>query len=230
MPSSSKRRSRGHVAVLTLAGAVALAGCSSQTPMGATSTAADVRPVSSSATPTKATVGPTAGSPKSTVRPASKRPADPLAPATPVVIKRNGKTPHPRFSAVPAPFTGTVAYADKLRLAIVSVSQGTVTGEGPGVFKGDPRTTFTVKVTNGTTTAIQLDAVVVSVSYGSPGRVARPVYGTGAQDFSGLLQPGRSAQATYSFSIPAPGLANSTFRIDFDGTHTAAVFRGRVTR
>lgn len=191
---------------------------------------ADAAPVSSvgppsTTGPTKgASAGPGADEPGRTV---TNRPADPLAKA-PAPVLRGGRKPSPRYTAPPAAFSGKAAYSDGVSLAITKVEQGTVQEQGPGAFTGDPKTMITVALTNGSKAAIKLDQVVVSARYGSPARVARPTYGSGAKDFSGTVAPGKTATATYSFSVPTTQLKNVTMAVDFDGLHAAATFRGPV--
>ena len=124
--------------------------------------------------------------------------------------------------------TARLLAKEGVSLAITKVEQGTVTEQGPGAFTGDPKTLFTVALTNGSKQAITLDQVVVTARYGSPARVARPTYGSGAKDFSGTVKPGKTATATYSFSVPTSQLKNVTMAVDFDGLHAAATFRGPV--
>jgi hypothetical protein len=160
-------------------------------------------------------------------RTVTNRPADPLAKA-PAPVQRNGRKPSPRYTAPPAAFSAKAAYSDGVSLQITKVEQGTVEEQGPGSFTGDPKTLFTVALTNGSKQAIKLDQVVVTARYGNPARVARPTYGSGAKDFSGTVEPGRTATATYSFSVPTNQLKNVTMAVDFDGLHAAATFRGPV--
>jgi len=157
----------------------------------------------------------------------ASRPADPLAGKyTPVI--RNGRRPHPTITAKPAPFDKTVKYSDGLSLHIDKIRHGVESGYGPGVFHGSPTTQLSVTMTNHTKKAINLDQVVVQMDYGSPSRIAPPVYNNAALDFSGILKPGDSRTATYIFSVPTSQLSDVTMTVDMDSIHVAAMFTGSV--
>jgi len=130
------------------------------------------------------------------------------------------------LTAHPQPFDRAVRYSDGLRLAVTSITQGKVTGQGPGVFLGEPKTEIGLRMTNRSGRAVNLDQVVVTLVYGSERRTSRPVYDERARDFNGVLRPGRSAAATYLFSVPRDELDDVTMFVDFDGRHTVARFRG----
>jgi len=156
------------------------------------------------------------------------RPADPLAPPTVGPVVRDGRLPHPSLGAAPATFRQPVSYADGVSVHITSITQGTVSGQGPGVLTGQPTSTLTVRLDNGSSKALALNEVVVTTTYGTPARVAKPVYDEGVRDFSGTVSPGKSATAVYRFDIPTDQLAEVTVNIDFDGVHHAATFHGSV--
>ena len=166
-------------------------------------------------------------SPEVTEKPATvvPKPADALI-GTYVPVKRNGKAAHPSVSAPPASFTKPVRYVDGTSLQVTAIHQGTVSGQGPGVFPGQPITTFDLRLTNGTTKAIDLNQVVVTATYGNPKRVASPVYSASAHDFGGTAAPGASVNATYGFSIPTASLGAVVMFVDFDGVHASGTFEG----
>jgi hypothetical protein len=129
-------------------------------------------------------------------------------------------------SAPPQPFDRSVRYSDGLRLTVTGITQGKVTGQGPGVFLGEPKTEIRLRMRNGTDRRVALDQVVVTLVYGSERHTSRPVYDDRARDFNGVLRPGGSATATYLFSVPREQLGDVTMFVDFDGRHTVARFRG----
>jgi hypothetical protein len=153
------------------------------------------------------------------------RPADPVLKSYQPVL-RGGKKPRPSVSADPEPFDRAIRYSDGLRLVVTGIAQGKVTGQGPGVFLGEPKTEIGLRMTNRGNRAVRLDQVVVTVVYGSQRRTSRPVYDERARDFSGVLRPGSSADASYLFSVPRDQLDDVTMLVDFDGRHTVARFRG----
>jgi hypothetical protein len=137
--------------------------------------------------------------------------------------------PHPSISAAPQPFDTPVTYTDGVKFTVLSIKQGRVTDQGPGVITG-PVTTFRLRFTNGSDKAISLDQVVPSATFGKPPRTADPVYDDNTQDFATTVRPGKSVKATYAFSIPVSELSHVTINLDFDGRHYAATFRGSVSQ
>ena len=146
-------------------------------------------------------------------------------------VKRSGQPRTPSVTASSAPFSRgrKVSYPDGIALEITSITQGNVEGRGPGVISG-PKTTFSIVFTNDSHRSIDMNQVVVTVTYGPNHLQARPVYDdTGEFDFAGLVPPGASRNATYAFSIPTDQLSRVVMDVDFDGLHTSAVFAGKVT-
>jgi hypothetical protein len=153
------------------------------------------------------------------------KPPDPTVKA-PKRVLRGGKQPRSTVTAPPARFDGTVRYGDGVNLVVTDVQQAKVTGQGPGEFPGEPKTQISMRMTNGGDDPVRLEQVVVTAIYGSPRRQARPVYDDRSRDFTGVLKPGSSTTAVYSFSIPKAELGRVTMLVDFDGRHTVATFQG----
>ena len=204
---SAKRAVPEAVCLLVLAGV--LSGCSGTERAGAPESSASPGAPGSRATPTGA----------------AARPADPVLKTYKPVL-RGGRQPRPSVSADAQPFDRAIRYSDGLRLAVTSITQGKVTGQGPGVFLGEPKTEIGLRMTNRADRAVNLDQVVVTLVYGTERRTSRPVYDDRARDFNGVLHPGGSAAATYLFSVPRDQLDDVTMFVDFDGHHTVARFRG----
>ena len=211
---------RGKRAVTEAVCLVVLAGVLS----GCSGTETADAPVSSGAQGSKGAT-PSSSAEQPTPTGAAARPSDPvLKTYTPVL--RGGRPPKPSVSADPQPFDRAIRYSDGLRLAVTSLRQGKVAGQGPGVFVGEPKTEIGLRMTNRSDRSINLDQVVVTLVYGSERRTSRPVYDDRARDFNGVLRPGRSAASTYLFSVPRDQLDDVTMFVDFDGHHTVARFRG----
>ena len=71
---------------------------------------------------------------------------------------------------------------------------------------------------------------MVTATYGTPSRIAAPVYDGDAVDFSGTVPVGGTATATYLFAVPPQGTARVAVAVDFDGAHVAANFSGAVNQ
>jgi hypothetical protein len=206
-------------AICLVASAGVLSACSGTDNADApASSASSAAQESERATPTPSAEQPTPTG-------ATARPADPVL-RTYKPVLRDGRPPRPSVSAGPQPFGRAIRYPDGLRLAVTSISQGKVTGQGPGVFLGEPKTEIGLRMSNRSGRSVNLDQVVVTLVYGSQRRTSRPVYDDRARDFNGVLRPGRSATATYLFSVPRPQLDEVTMFVDFDGQHTVGRFRG----
>jgi hypothetical protein len=179
------------------------------------------------------TSGPSAG-PTVPAKSASPAPAPRSQPAAQSAhtrkVSRSGQPLRPTISAAAAPFDGAakVSYPDGVTVKINSITQGSVEGSGPGTI-GGPKTTFDLVFTNDSDKPVDMSQVVVTVAYGPRHLQARPVYdAAGQSDFAGNIKPGKSAHATYAFSIPVASLDDVTMWVDFDGLHTSAVFTGKV--
>ena len=114
-----------------------------------------------------------------------------------------------------------------IRLSRIAV--GTEKARGPGSFLGRPYVALTFKITNNSRRVLDLNQVVVTAQYGTPARLASPVYGdASAKDFAGILKPGSSVAATYLFAISHQGAGNFATIVDFDGRHVLARFNGAL--
>lgn len=207
---------RQRMRVATSAAVISLVGVTCITACGSSSGNASLE----GSHATSSSLGP--GDDNRTTRP---HVVDPTAPPYRPVV-RNGKPAHPTMSAKPEPFTKTVRYPDHISMQIMRVTQSVTTGHGPGVIPGRPMTTMKVRFTNDSGKAVNLGQVVVTVEYGMPALLAQPVYQAPERDFSSIVSPGHSAEATYAFSVPRADLNNVTMRVDFDGLHAAATFTG----
>lgn len=154
------------------------------------------------------------------------RPADLLASKANQQVTRSDKHATPSVSASPESFAKRITYPDGLGLAITNIKQGLVTDQGPGFVTGQHTTTLSVVLTNGSAKPISLNQVVASMTYGTPKRVASPVYDMQAQDFGGTVRPGATAKARYVFSVPKADLGDVTMTVNFDSLHASATFTG----
>jgi hypothetical protein len=145
---------------------------------------------------------------------------------TPAKVKRPGSPAAPSISAAAKPFGKAVSYSDGVVLRILAISQGVTSGAAPGDLPGRARTQFSVSLQNSSNSRINLDRVVVTVSYGSARSRALAIYDAGVLDFSGTIAPGGYAKAVYAFSIATNELANVVMTVDFDGGHASATFTG----
>jgi hypothetical protein len=115
-------------------------------------------------------------------------------------------------------------------LSITDVAFGKETEKGPGAFPGREYAILTLEVENASDKALSMQTVVITV-LDSSGDSVSPVYVAKAkvQDFSGTLKPGKTAKARYAFAVPKKSRSKVTVVVDFDGVHTSAVFRGKLS-
>lgn len=217
---TKSHRSRWVVALLPVV--VVTAGCGSQ---GSTATliSAGSSAAKGSAAPTTTTDPSSAG---------TARQQDPLAPRSYRPVVRDGssarRTPATREVGGFSP-AHPVTYPDGISVTVRRYAHGVEKGRGPGVFLGRPYTEIVMSLSNGSTTSLDLNSVVVTATYGSPARIAPPVYEVAAaRDFSGTVATGSSANAEYVFAIPTSARRTVVMRVDFDGKHEPAVFSGSV--
>jgi hypothetical protein len=157
------------------------------------------------------------------------KPLDPIAPSTYLPVARNGSKAKPLVKGIKGGFSkaAPVKYSDGVSLSILRITARVEKGKGPGVFPGRPYTAISLSLANGSSKVIDLNQVVVTTTYGSPARLAAPVYeDSEAKDFAGTVKPGASATATYMFAIPTNQKASVTTMVDFDNQHFAARFTG----
>lgn len=156
---------------------------------------------------------------------------DPVAGApTPALIERAG-APAERVGAPQADLVDPVAkFADGLQVSITKTTHGTIDAQGPGEINGEPYTLFDVEVTNGSAEPIDTSRVVAALTYGDPPLTARNVYADEVRDLSGVVAPGKTATASYAFSVPPQQLTDVTLSLDIDGRHGLAVFSGEVAK
>jgi len=221
---------------VAMAAAIGLGGCSNaqneaaRTPGATAAASAAANPVASGSPRAGEDKTPTSRKSKLPKGATTKNAKPPLAPKVVKQVMRNGKKPHPtvKVKGGAKAFTKPIVYTDGLTLHITKMTQGKMTGHGPGVYPGRPVTNFYVTLTNGTKKKLTLGVVVMTVTYGTPARLAHAVYGPKSKDFAGVIKPGKSAKAVYGFSVPAADRNDVTMVVDLDGSHQLATFTGKV--
>lgn len=183
--------------------------------------------VSSACAPTTSQTAVPAGP---AVPPSHAERQDPAAPATYRPVVRSGKKSHATLKANRGSLATAdgVTYPDGVVLKVRRSSSGVEKATGPGAFPGRPYVAFSMSLDNRSPRTLDLNKVVVTAIYGSPGRLAQPVYkdGGGGKDLSGIVPPGGSASATYAFAVPEGQRGAVKVIVDFDNAHAAAQFSG----
>jgi len=170
------------------------------------------------------TASPTVSTPSSP----SERPESTSAQPVPKV-SRSGEPETPTASAKPASVDGTVRYPDGVALRIVNIDFSKESLKGPGSFPGRPYAVLKLEIRNKSRESLSMQTVVITV-LDKDNQPVPPVYSqeAKARDFSGTLKSGKTTRARYAFAIPKSSLSKVTVVVDFDRTHTSAVFRGKL--
>lgn len=214
----------GSAAALAVLTVGLVAGCagSPDAPSAARSARAQAAPPSPSSSPSlSATAAPVA-------TPSSGGSA--RAEGVEVLVQRPGALPPEQRLAAPAvTFDAPAAYPDGVTLHVREVTHTVSRDSGPGAQPGQPVSTLSIQLVNGSADPVDLSGVVVAATHGADRTVADLVYGDGQQDFSGVVASGGRAEAVYAFAIPREARGAVILTLDLDGRHAPAVWRGAVT-
>jgi len=167
---------------------------------------------------------------------------------TPPSTAPGGISVEKHSTAVPAPDAGTInetvspadpgavtkvslTQAAKLPsgviISLVKVSASTVTAATPGEIAG-PAVVVRVRVTNNTTSPIDLGSTVVALidSAGNPGQSTT----AGPSDtFTGSAVAGASLEGTYVFGVPKSALNPVQITVSYAGGAPVALFAGEIS-
>lgn len=94
-------------------------------------------------------------------------------------------------------------YGTGVALRVTGTRPVSIKGQGPGEMSGDGYA-VTVKITNGTGKAVDLNQVVVAATYGPEATPAELTIRTPTKALRGSLGAGESAVGTYAFIVPTP--------------------------
>jgi hypothetical protein len=123
-----------------------------------------------------------------------------------------------------------ISWADGLQLEVTDIQHGTAGGQGPGALPDRATTTFSLRLTNHTSSKIDASQVVMTAVYGKdPRRLASPVYDERAADFAGVIERGASTTAAYTFAIPKTRLSAVELTLDIDANHSPGTFSGSAS-
>lgn len=109
------------------------------------------------------------------------------------------------------------------RLSAIEAIQGT--GTGPGNVNG-PALRITVSVTNGSSQALSLDSLQVTMTYGAEQTPASPLNDPSQATFGGVLQSGKAAEGRYVFSVPEDARDVVTVTVGYTAGAPFLVFTG----
>lgn len=122
----------------------------------------------------------------------------PVVPEPPLPSGDPGQLP-PSLPAVA--FDQEAAGEDGVTARVVSLDAVRGTAEGPGNIAG-PALRVTVRLANGAAEPVDLGLVSVTMSSGAEATPASPLDDPSRAPFSGMLEPGGTAEGVYFFSVP----------------------------
>jgi hypothetical protein len=163
----------------------------------------------------------TSGSAAPTTAPQASGSAAPAAPAPGNPVSGDELPPSMTPVAFDQVATGDTGVS--ARLTAIEAIQGT--GTGPGNVNG-PALRLTVSVTNGAAQDLSLDGVQVTMTYGADQAPASPLNDPSQAAFGGVLQPGRSAEGRYVFSVPEDARDVVTVTVGYAAGAPFLVFTG----
>lgn len=128
----------------------------------------------------------------------------------------------------PVPLDETADFGDEVSAELVDLAAIQAEGQGVGEISG-PAIRVTVGLLNGTSQPLSLDAVTVTLYFGSELTPAPSISDPGTVPFRGSLAPGESAQGVYTFSIAEDDRDNISITVSHSPTSSIVVFNGAVT-
>ena len=199
--------SRGRAAVIALAVAVLVIGCSNDEDPTTPALKAVTATTAAPATTTPATT--TAGAPTATAR-ATPDPSG----------SKSVEKPSVAISLAPPVKVGRPAdLSDGVRITVGAVRDRTVAAELPGEIAG-PAAVVPVTVRNASGKRFSLDGVVVTAFY-NDGVPATETSADPAKPLAGSLAAGRTAKGVYVFTVPSEYAA--TLRIEVSSNQSATI-------
>ncbi len=159
-------------------------------------------------------------------------PASPSAPATGLPMPSTPAPTGPTENVddlppalPPVDLDDEVVPDEGVAVTLPAVRAVEATAVGPGNVAG-PALRVTVRIANDTGRPLGLDTVEVTMAYGSDLTPASPVGDPSQAPFSGVLDPGESAEGVYVFSVPADARSAVTVQVGYQSGASLAVFTG----
>jgi hypothetical protein len=156
--------------------------------------------------------------------------AIPLATAAPTDVPQTVLVDAPQLppNLPPVALAEPSTYGNGVDARLVSIEAFDARAQGPGEVSG-PALAVTVELTNAGTDPVSLATVAVNLYFGRDGTPAVRVTDRTGTPLRGELAAGKSARATYAFTVPAEQRDIVAVAVSYlDGSGTA-VFSGAVS-
>ncbi|MGI8628482.1 MAG: hypothetical protein ACR2J5_18230 [Geodermatophilaceae bacterium] len=127
----------------------------------------------------------------------------------------------------PVPLDETAEFGDDVSAELVDLVAVEVEGDSPGEISG-PAIQVTVRLFNGTSQPLPIDAVTVFLYFGAELTPAPQISNQADSFFTGFLDPGEAAQGTYTFSVAEDERDDISVTVSHSPTSTVVVFNGAL--
>lgn len=127
-------------------------------------------------------------------------------------------------------FEDQIKYPDGVAVEVTRIKQTKVTASGyaEGLEEGDPYTTLSVRVKNGSGATIDVNLASAQMVYGPDGDEAVSVFDEGIDAMEGKVLPGKSKTGEYGFAVPSKYMSDVQMEFSFDFEHEPAIFTGSI--
>lgn len=149
------------------------------------------------------------------------------ATAAPPATTPAGVPGAPAPTLAPVPLDETAEFGDEISAALSALEEIDGQGEGIGEISG-PALRVTISLNNGTANPLSLDAVTVNLTFGADATPAVPLSDPSQQPFSGMLDPGQSAEGSYVFAVPLDVRDLISVTVSHSPASPTVVFNGPV--
>jgi hypothetical protein len=133
----------------------------------------------------------------------------------------------PVTTAPAVALTDTADFGGQVSARISQVSAIQASATLPGEIAG-PAVAVTVEITNGSSAAIGLDTVTVTLA-DAGGTPATTISSDPAAPLQGALEPGAAKSGTYVFTVPADQRNPVTVTVNYSTGAPTLVFTGQVS-
>lgn len=122
------------------------------------------------------------------------------------------------------PLSGTGSFGAGVTVSVVATTAVAVVGRGPGELSG-PALAYRLRLSNRGGSAIDLGNAVVTAAYGSAAVPAQDSSSPPSSPWTGSLDAGGAAMATYVFLIPVTDRRAVSLTISYDPRQPVVVLR-----
>jgi len=159
---------------------------------------------------------------------ATSAPASSAAPTSDASQPSSASNPEAPPAALPAvALDATAQVGDGVSATLPRIEEIHGSGTGPGNIAG-PAIRVTVRIHNGTSSAVSVDGVAVNMAYGEDMTPASPLDDPSQAPFQGTVAPGKSVDGVYVFRVPSGARDSVTVEVGYKAGAPLLHFTGPV--